>query len=59
MAESSNIKARDIVKGVFSSYAPVTMNSIDSARTVASDIRTIGRKINTGMCQNFALIYKI
>ena len=58
MAESSNIKARDIVKGVFSSYAPVTMNSIDSARTVASDIRTIGRKINTGMRQNMMQIDK-
>ena len=58
MAESSNIKARDIVKGVFSSYAPVTINSIDSARTVASDIRTIGRKINTGMRQNMMQIDK-
>lgn len=58
MAESSNIKARDVVKGVFSSYAPVTMNSIDSARSVASDIRTIGRKINTGMRQNMAQIDK-
>lgn len=58
MAESSNIKARDVVKGVFSSIAPVTMNSVDSARTVASDIRTIGRKINTGMRQNMMQIDK-
>ena len=58
MAKSSNIKARDVVKGVFSSFAPVTMNSIDSARSVASDVRTIGRKVSTGMRQNMAQIDK-
>lgn len=58
MANSSNIKARDIVKGMFSSFTPVTINTVDSARSVASDIRTIGRKINTGMRQNMMQIDK-
>ena len=58
MAESSNIKARDIVKGVFSSVAPVTMNSVGSARSVVSDVRNIGRKINTNMRQSMMQIDK-
>ena len=52
MAESSIIKAKDVVKGIFSSVAPVTMNSVGSARSVVSDVRNIGRKINTNMRQN-------
>ena len=58
MANSSNIKARDVVKGIFSPFAPATINTIDSARSVASDLRTIGRKINTGMRQNMTQINK-
>ena len=58
MANSSNIKARDVVKGIFSPFAPATINTIDSARSVASDLRTIGRKINTGMRQNMTQIDK-
>ena len=58
MAESSIIKAKDVVKGVFSSVAPVTMNSIGSARSVVSDVRNIGRKINTNMRQSMMQIDK-
>lgn len=55
---ANNIKAKDVIKGVFSSYAPTTINTVDSAREVASDVRTIGRRINTGMRQNMAQIDK-
>lgn len=55
---ANNIKAKDVVKGVFSAYAPTTINTVDSAREVASDVRTIGRRINTGMRQNMAQIDK-
>ena len=55
---AKNIKARDVVKGVFSSYMPVTINTIDSAREVANDVRTIGRQINSGMRHNMSQIDK-
>ena len=55
---ANNIKAKDVVKGVFSSYMPVTINTVDSAREVASDVRTIGRQINSGMRRNMAQIDK-
>lgn len=55
---ANNIKAKDVVKGVFSSYMPVTINTVDSAREVANDVRTIGRQINSGMRRNMAQIDK-
>lgn len=55
---AKNIKARDVVKGIFSSYMPVTINTIDSAREVANDVRTIGRQINSGMRHNMSQIDK-
>ena len=55
---ASNIKARDVVKGMFSSYAPVTVNTIDSTREVVNDVKTISRQINNGMRQNMNNIDK-
>lgn len=55
---ANNIKAKDVVKGVFSSYMPVTVNTVDSAREVANDVRTIGRRIGSGMRHNMAQIDK-
>lgn len=55
---ASNIKARDVVKGMFSSYAPVTVNTIDSTREVVNDVKTISRQINNGMRQNMNSIDK-
>lgn len=55
---ANNIKAKDIVKGVFSAYAPTTVNTVDSVREVANDVRTIGRRINTSMRQNMLQIDK-
>lgn len=55
---ANNIKAKDVVKGVFSSYMPVTVNTVDSAREVANDVRTIGHRIGSGMRHNMAQIDK-
>ena len=55
---ASNIKARDVVKGMFSSYAPVTVSTIDSTREVVNDVKTISRQINNGMRQNMNNIDK-
>lgn len=55
---ANNIKAKDVVKGVFSAYAPTTINTVDSAREVANDVRTIGRRINTSMRRNMVQIDK-
>mgnify|MGYP002672074852 CR=1 FL=1 len=51
---ASNIKARDVVKGMFSSYAPVTVNTLSSTREVAQDAKTISRQVITGMRQSMA-----
>lgn len=51
---ASNIKARDVVKGVFSAYAPVTVNTLSSAREVAQDAKTISRQVSTSMRQSMA-----
>lgn len=55
---ASNIKARDVVKGMFSSYAPVTVNTVDSAREVALDVRTISRQVSNSMRQSMANVDK-
>ena len=55
---ASNIKARDVVKGMFSSYAPVTVNTVDSAREVALDVITISRQVSNSMRQSMANVDK-
>lgn len=55
---ASKVKAKDVVKGVFSTYMPVTVNTVDNAKEAANDVRTIGKQIHLGMRQNLKNIDK-
>lgn len=55
---ASNIKAKDVVKGMFSSYMPATINTADSAKQAASDVRAYGKKVQVGMRRNMQNIDK-